>query len=89
MGIYKIAVIRGDGIGTEVIEEGIKVMSAAQEKFPFQEKQPSGNLTCTFGLATFPQDAKTKELLLKKADECLYLAKSAGKNKLIAYKNNT
>jgi tartrate dehydrogenase/decarboxylase/D-malate dehydrogenase len=36
MGIYKIAVIRGDGIGTEVIEEGIKVMSAAQEKFPFQ-----------------------------------------------------
>ena len=61
----------------------------AQEKFPFQEKQPSGNLTCSFGLATFPQDAKTKELLLKKADECLYLAKSAGKNKLIAYKKNT
>jgi len=61
----------------------------AKENFPFQEKQPSGNLTCSFGLATFPQDAKTKELLLKKADESLYIAKSAGKNKLIAYKKKT
>ncbi|MDE2836842.1 MAG: tartrate dehydrogenase [Chloroflexota bacterium] len=33
MGSYEIAVIRGDGIGPEVIEEGIKVLHAAQRRF--------------------------------------------------------
>ena len=30
---YKIAVIRGDGIGIEVIEEGIKVLNAIADKY--------------------------------------------------------
>ncbi len=33
MGNYEIAVIRGDGIGPEVIEEGVKVLDAAQRRF--------------------------------------------------------
>ncbi len=33
MGSHKIAVIRGDGIGPEVIEEGIKVLASAQRRF--------------------------------------------------------
>ena len=33
MGKYEIAVIRGDGIGPEVIEEGVKVLNAAQHRF--------------------------------------------------------
>ena len=33
MGKHEIAVIRGDGIGPEVIEEGIKVLNAAQRRF--------------------------------------------------------
>lgn len=33
MGRHEIAVIRGDGIGPEVIEEGIKVLNAAQARF--------------------------------------------------------
>ena len=49
----------------------------------FQEQQPMGNLTCTFGIATYPDDADTKELLLKKADECLYDGKASGRNKVI------
>ena len=35
MATYNIAVIRGDGIGTEVIEEGIKVLNAIMGKFQF------------------------------------------------------
>ena len=27
MGVYKIAVIRGDGIGVDVVEEGLKVFN--------------------------------------------------------------
>ncbi len=30
---YKIAVLRGDGIGPEIIEEGLKVLNAAAKKF--------------------------------------------------------
>lgn len=36
MGEYKIAVIQGDGIGPEVIEEAIKILKAVGEKFHHQ-----------------------------------------------------
>ena len=51
-----------------------------EEAFPYQEQQPTGNLTVTFGVATFPDDAEDIETLLKKADDCLYKGKQAGRN---------
>ena len=36
MGNYKIAVIPGDGTGPEVINEGLKVLKAASNKFGFK-----------------------------------------------------
>ncbi|MBC8259849.1 MAG: diguanylate cyclase [SAR324 cluster bacterium] len=56
----------------------------AHENFPFQHQQPLGNLTCTFGVATFPDDAGTKALLLKTADKCLYEGKESGRNMVVA-----
>jgi diguanylate cyclase (GGDEF)-like protein len=53
------------------------------EDIPYQEQQPLGNLTATFGAATYPDDADTLELLLKKADECLYVGKEQGRNCVI------
>ncbi len=50
------------------------------EIIPFQEHQPLGNLTCTFGVSSFPEDAETKEDLLKKADENLYVGKNRRRN---------
>lgn len=35
MAVYRVAVIPGDGIGPEVVEEGIRVLSAAGEHFGF------------------------------------------------------
>ena len=35
MPLHKIAVVRGDGIGTEVVEEGLKVLRAVSEQHPF------------------------------------------------------
>ena len=61
-------------------------MEIAKEKFANQQ-QPLGKLTCTFGVATYPDDAVTKELLIKKADESLYKGKSGGRNKVIAAKS--
>jgi len=52
--------------------------------FPNQENQPGGNLTMTLGVATYPQDAEDLATLLKKADDCLYVGKDAGRNVVIA-----
>ena len=70
----KNAELIGNKIRTAIFDENIQ----------FQEQQPMGNLTCTFGIATYPDDASTKEFLLKKADECLYDGKSSGRNKVVA-----
>ena len=64
---------------------GNKLRSAiSDQNIQFQNQQPMGNLTCTFGVATYPDDADTKELLLKRADECLYNGKARGRNKVVA-----
>jgi diguanylate cyclase (GGDEF)-like protein len=54
-----------------------------EEEIPYQEQQPSGNLTATFGVATYPFDAENVDMLLKRADECLYQGKEAGRNVVI------
>jgi len=59
-------------------------VAISEENIQFQEEQPMGNITCTFGIATYPDDADSKELLLKKADECLYDGKASGRNKVVA-----
>ncbi|MBF0352003.1 MAG: diguanylate cyclase [SAR324 cluster bacterium] len=55
------------------------------EEFPFQDQQPTGNLTATFGVASFPP-ATTVEELLKEADACLYEGKNKGRNIVIVSK---
>lgn len=51
---------------------------------PHQDQQPGGNLTATFGVATFPHDAQNMDTLLKRADECLYQGKWQGRNVVVA-----
>jgi diguanylate cyclase (GGDEF)-like protein len=57
-----------------------------EEVVPYQEQQPLGNLTATFGVSTYPDDADNVEDLLKRADECLYRGKEAGRNIVIGAK---
>ncbi|MDX1764313.1 MAG: diguanylate cyclase [bacterium] len=56
--------------------------------FPFKKHQPLGNLTVSLGLATFPEDAHDVESLIEAADQALYQAKAAGKNRLCLSKNS-
>ena len=44
-------------------------------------------VTVSVGIATFPYDAKDKELLTKLADMAMYQAKKTGKNKIICAKD--
>ena len=43
---YKIALIPGDGIGTEVVPEGVRVLEAAARKFGFSLKCQSFDWSC-------------------------------------------
>jgi diguanylate cyclase (GGDEF)-like protein/PAS domain S-box-containing protein len=51
--------------------------------FPKEETQPKGRLTASFGVASYPENGATPEIVLKGADHCLYLAKEAGRNKVV------
>ncbi len=43
----------------------------------------AGKVTVSVGVATFPHDAGGKEQLVWAADNCLYMAKEFGRNKVV------
>ena len=53
------------------------------EPFPEEKKLPSGKLTISIGVATFPKDGETAEILLQSADRALYHAKETGRNRIV------
>jgi diguanylate cyclase (GGDEF)-like protein len=59
-------------------------LRADVEEHPFRQRdiQPSGRLTISAGLASFPDDGTTYEEILGKADEALYRAKHEGRNQV-------
>jgi diguanylate cyclase (GGDEF)-like protein len=50
--------------------------------YPFREKQPLGCVSISGGVATFPDDGKDLDSLLKMADSALYRCKEAGRNRV-------
>ena len=57
----------------------------AETPFPHAEKQPSGSVTVSGGVAVWPMDSDDVETLLRNADEALYAAKRAGRNRVCAW----
>jgi len=60
------------------------------EAFPFPNRhhQPMGTLTISGGIATFPEDSKKADILLRCADQALYAAKAAGRNRIFPAEPN-
>ncbi len=48
----------------------------------FQGKEKPAYLTVSIGVCAFPKDGKTKDTLIHAADQCLYQAKEAGRNRV-------
>jgi diguanylate cyclase (GGDEF)-like protein len=53
--------------------------------FDGAEVLPSGKITVSSGVATFPEDADDAEVLIEKADKALYTAKRNGRNLVQTY----
>ena len=53
-------------------------------RFPKETTQPDGKLTVSIGLGAFPDDGDTAEQVLHAADEALYKAKEAGRNRVVS-----
>ena len=54
----------------------------------FKDISHNKTVTVSAGLSGYPDDARTPEFLIKKADEALYQAKNMGKNTLHVYDDN-
>ena len=54
-------------------------------KFPHMEKQPMGFLSISGGVASFPDDGQSLNEIIQKADKALYMAKEAGRNRVIPF----
>ena len=57
----------------------------AKHSFPLGQGQPMGRATISGGVATFPMDSREPAELLKRADEALYQAKRAGRDRVLSY----
>ena len=57
----------------------------AIESYPFPggEHQPLGSVTISGGVASYPHDATGEVELIRSADEALYQAKNAGRNRIV------
>lgn len=49
--------------------------------FPLEEELPSGQVTMSVGVASFPEDTEDEEELIRFSDEALYRAKHGGRNR--------
>jgi len=54
----------------------------ADQNFTNEEGETTSQVTISIGISNFPYDASTAEALVKIADENLYVAKNAGRNRI-------
>jgi diguanylate cyclase (GGDEF)-like protein len=62
----------------------IIVAERLRERLASEEIPRIGHLTASFGVATYPMHANTREELVTAADRALYQAKNAGRNRVCA-----
>lgn len=80
---FALVLVETDKQAASFVANKIKNLIEKQ-KFDYEETQPNGKLTISMGVATFPFDAATPDELVNIADQRLYRAKKAGRNRVVA-----
>jgi len=68
----------------EIAERLRKRVLDASARIPHAEQQPLGFVSISLGVSTYPSDVADRDMLLKYADQRMYMAKRAGKNRVVA-----
>jgi diguanylate cyclase (GGDEF)-like protein len=72
--------------GEEALAIAEEIRKIIEEfNFEHQENQPSGNLTISGGVASYPDDGVCLEELIRNADQALYKSKESGRNTVARY----
>ncbi|MEG1635940.1 MAG: diguanylate cyclase [Cellulosilyticaceae bacterium] len=72
-----------DGNSMEIAED---IRKSVEETYIIgQENQPTGNITISVGIATYPENAASHIELIKSADDALYREKFFNKNRVKVY----
>ncbi|HEX6832462.1 MAG TPA: diguanylate cyclase [Rudaea sp.] len=61
-----------------------QIRAAVSEMTVMYRQQQLEHVTVSIGVAVFPQDGRTPDDLLRRADAALYVAKKAGRNRVVA-----
>ncbi len=82
----EFAVILPDISEDQAVRIGNRLRDAVENTyFEGEENQPSGKLTISIGVSSYPLKAKTKKELINTADDALYRAKFFNKNRVESY----
>jgi diguanylate cyclase (GGDEF)-like protein/PAS domain S-box-containing protein len=73
-----------DSEAVQIAERLRKRVMDVSAEIPHAERQPLGLVSISLGVATYPTDVSEKDMLLKYADQRMYMAKKTGKNRVVA-----
>ncbi len=80
---FTLVLIETNKSAAGIVAEKIRNLVESQF-FEFEESQPTGKITISTGVATFPADGEDFDQLVNSADQRLYRAKQAGRNVIFA-----
>lgn len=78
---FSLVLVETDKAAARIVAEKIRKLIETQS-FIYEENQPKGKITISMGVAMFPEDGSQYDSLIKVADQRLYRAKQAGRNKI-------
>ncbi len=81
---FALIILKSKARDAEKIAERLRKTA---EKTVIKTDNHEITVTLSLGIASYPEDAKTREELIEKADQALYKAKHSGRNRTILFKN--
>ncbi len=87
LGGDEFAVLLTPVAGVELLAQAaLRLIHAVEVPVPLGQHGASASVSASVGIACFPRDGDTLELLLQRADQAMYQAKAAGRSRFAIYR---